>query len=81
MSAVKRSPPPPMCWSCGRAIPEDEYDKFHEKCVSNPSHQKVLDDMGYPLLCCRRMFLGDDPEYRRIMALYDMATINDTPHL
>jgi len=81
MAAVKRISPPPCCWSCGQNLPEKDFDAFHEQCDSDKGQQLVLDEMKYPLACCRRMFLGDNPEYRRIMALYDMGTINEAPHL
>ena len=66
------SKPPPQCFSCGRNIPESEYDKFHEEMKRKPNkgHWLILDKMGYPLDCCRRMFLGDPKEHREIMKLY-----------
>jgi len=81
MAEVKRISPPPVCFSCGRKLPEKDFNIFHQRVEGVEGQQLVLDEMGYPLACCRRMFLGDDDEYRRIMALYDMTTINDAPHL
>jgi DNA-directed RNA polymerase subunit N (RpoN/RPB10) len=79
MSTIRRTPP--VCWSCGRTLPEEDYDRYHDRCDKGEISQIVLDEMGYPLPCCRRFFLGDDKEYRRILSLYDMSTINNAPHL
>jgi len=69
--STKRVPPPPKCFSCGNEIPESDYETFFEKCENGVEKHLQLDVMGYYLNCCRRMLLGDCPEHRRIMALYD----------
>lgn len=69
------SKPPPRCFTCGRGIYESEYDKFHKEMQRNPGKGQwvILDEMGYPLDCCRRMLLSDPKEHREIMKLYIKA--------
>lgn len=63
--------PPRKCFSCGRDIPEKDYDKFHSmKKEGKYTDPCILDKLKYFLPCCRRMLLGDNKEYREIMTLY-----------
>ena len=76
------SPPPPKCFTCGTTLPEEDYETYHQRAeVNKENPRKVLDEMKYPLACCRRMFMGDAYECRRITGLYDYSTINSAPHL
>lgn len=77
----KPIPPAPQCFSCGRNLPEKDYNEFHERVDGGEPHHIVLDKMGYPIECCRRMFLGDPVEHRIIMGLYDLSTVNETPRI
>lgn len=82
MVGRKMLPPPPMCFSCGRQIPEHDYDIYRERTHTDKENPRyVLDDMNYPLKCCRRMFIGDAYEARRLGGLYDYSTLNESPHL
>lgn len=76
---MSNNKPPPVCFSCGKDL-EGYYDIYHERSKTEP-HHRLLDEMGFARGCCRRMFLGDNVELRQIRALYDTATINDSPHL
>jgi len=90
---VDRSKPCPQCWTCGRKIPEKDYEYFHENGGNELDFDdedktvligKLLDDMGYPCKGCRRMFIGDPYEFRRITGLYkkeDIDNIYDSPQL
>lgn len=71
--------PAPLCFSCGRSIPHRDYAIFHALKEEYSSEQKLMDDMEYLSECCRRMFVGDAIECRRILALYDMETLNLAP--
>ena len=78
---IQLGQPAPLCFSCGTSITPKKYKKFH-KCVQKGElQQDVLDDMGYFRPCCRRMFLGDNHEWRKKMSLYDNSTVDDCPTL
>ena len=73
--------PPPVCFSCGCEIPEDDYNLFHkyvEEYVKkgdkeSNAQKKVLDSkLSKPYIrdCCRIMFMGDPLEYRKLSELY-----------
>lgn len=82
MVGRKMLPPPPKCFSCGTALPEDDFETYHQRAeVEMENPRKVLDEMGYPLGCCRRMFMGDAYEARRAAGLYDYSTLGSSPHL
>lgn len=82
MIGRKMLPPPPKCFSCGRTIPESDYEVYRTRTHTDKENPRlVLDEMGYPMGCCRRMFLGDAYECRRLGGLYDYSTLGDSPHL
>lgn len=74
--------PPPVCFSCGTDIKEEHYETYHQRVeIGKENGRKVVDELGFPLMCCRRMIMGDAYETRRIAGLYDYSTINSAPHL
>ena len=73
---------PKTCFSCPTELKREYYIKYEVVC--NESHDvilKVLDEMGLKRACCRRMILSYDPEYYKILSLYDENTLNDAPKL
>ena len=74
--------PPKLCFSCGNTMKDEYYEKYatvHKK--SHDIIMKVLDEMGLEKPCCRRMILGYDPNFYKIIELYDESTINDCPFI
>lgn len=74
--------PAPLCFSCGNALPVDDYELFHklveeyvyEGMDENAAQKIVLDgklSKIYHRVCCRIMFIGDPYEYRKKMGLYN----------
>ncbi|MFH0712980.1 MAG: DNA-directed RNA polymerase subunit N [Candidatus Micrarchaeota archaeon] len=52
---------PVRCFSCGKPVAED-IDAFVMKTqMEKQDPAKVLDELGYPRYCCRRMFLSYVP--------------------
>jgi len=72
--------PPPVCFSCGNEMKDEYYKSYETVCNEKQGIiMKTLDDMGLNKMCCRRMILSYDPEYYKILSLYDEKTINDSP--
>lgn len=61
---------PVRCFSCGKVL--KPFEKFVE--LKDESNQDVaLDEMGYRRICCRRMYLGHNPQIEQDQLLYDMS--------
>ena len=70
---------PKQCFSCGNAIKDEYYNKYetvYKK--STKIIMRMLDDMGLEKPCCRRMILGYDPEYIKIIKMYDETSVNSS---
>ena len=48
---------PVRCWSCHKVIAH-KYDECIDADVEGEDPGQVLDRLGLPLYCCRRMFVG-----------------------
>ena len=48
---------PVRCWSCGKVIAH-KYQEFREAVDEGKDAGQTLDELGFPLYCCRRMFVG-----------------------
>jgi DNA-directed RNA polymerase subunit N (RpoN/RPB10) len=78
--------PAPLCFSCGNALPEHDYDLYH-KLLQNKIRSGLEEDAARKIIldgelskvyqrnCCRIMFIGDPIEYRRGMALYEKGKL------
>lgn len=76
--------PAPLCFSCGKKLPEELYEEYHNNIESGMKHSGIMkwfDTKGLIRPCCRRMVLGDSKELRDILLLYDESTLNDCPKL
>ena len=48
---------PVRCWSCGKVIAH-KYQEYQNALAEGKDAGEVLDDLGFNLYCCRRMFVG-----------------------
>ena len=48
---------PVRCWSCGKVIAH-KYQEYQDAIAEGKDAGEVLDDLGFNLYCCRRMFVG-----------------------
>ena len=48
---------PVRCWSCGKVIAH-KYEEYQNALAEGKDAGEVLDDLGFNLYCCRRMFVG-----------------------
>jgi len=48
---------PVRCWSCGKVIAH-KYQEYQDALAEGKDAGEVLDDLGFNLYCCRRMFVG-----------------------
>jgi len=48
---------PVRCWSCGKVIAH-KYEEYQNAIAEGKDAGEVLDDLGFNLYCCRRMFVG-----------------------
>lgn len=50
---------PVRCFTCGKVVADkwEEYDKRVNK--DHEDAAKVLDELGFPRYCCRRMFISN----------------------
>ena len=48
---------PVRCWSCGKVIAH-KYREYQSALAEGKEAGEVLDDLGFNLYCCRRMFVG-----------------------
>ena len=48
---------PVRCWSCGKVIAH-KYQEYQSALAEGKDAGEVLDDLGFNLYCCRRMFVG-----------------------
>ena len=48
---------PVICWSCGKVIAH-KYEEYRNALAEGKDAGEVLDDLGFNLYCCRRMFVG-----------------------
>jgi len=48
---------PVRCWSCGKVIAH-KYQEYQNALAEGKDAGEVLDELGFNLYCCRRMFVG-----------------------
>tara|TARA_B100000900_G_scaffold403748_1_gene411214 strand:+ start:619 stop:825 length:207 start_codon:yes stop_codon:yes gene_type:complete len=48
---------PVRCWSCGKVIAH-KYEEYQNALAEGKDAGEVLDDLGFKMYCCRRMFVG-----------------------
>lgn len=48
---------PVRCFTCGKLI-GDKWEEFTLRVQNGENPAKVLDDLGFTRICCRRMFLS-----------------------
>ena len=48
---------PVRCWRCGKVIAH-KYQEYQDALAEGKDAGEVLDDLGFNLYCCRRMFVG-----------------------
>lgn len=49
---------PVRCFSCNNPVSE-KWGEFQERVSKGENPGKVLNELGFNRLCCRRMFLGN----------------------
>ncbi len=64
---------PKECFSCGTPINQEKVAKFHYKTIHKERTPSiVLDKFNILKPCCRRMFLGDPFETRKLQEQYQL---------
>lgn len=58
---------PPRCFTCGKVLILEKYQKLLEE---GYKEDNAMDLMGLKRFCCRRMFLGYVPEIDESLTLY-----------
>lgn len=48
---------PIRCFTCGKLI-GDKWEEFTLRIQNGENPAKILDDLGFTRICCRRMFLS-----------------------
>jgi DNA-directed RNA polymerase subunit N len=48
---------PVRCFTCGKLI-GDKWEEFTSRVQNGENPSKILDDLGFTRICCRRMFLS-----------------------
>ncbi len=48
---------PIRCFTCGKLI-SDKWKEFTSRVQNGENPAKILDDLGFTRICCRRMFLS-----------------------
>jgi len=49
---------PVRCFSCNKPVSE-KWEEFQERVSKGEEAGKILDELGFERLCCRRMFLSN----------------------
>jgi len=49
---------PVRCFSCNKPVSE-KWGEFQERVSKGEEAGKILDELGFERLCCRRMFLSN----------------------
>ena len=61
---------PVRCFTCG-ALVGSKYETFKQKVMDGNSPDDVLDELGLPKYCCRRMILSNEDVIDQILPYYD----------
>ena len=61
---------PPRCFTCGKVIKWEPFEKKIKKNGDLDAKLKALDSLRYKRRCCRRMFLCHIPEYEEELLMY-----------
>mgnify|MGYP001190684192 CR=1 FL=1 len=61
---------PVRCFTCG-ALVGSKYETFKQKVMDGNSPDDVLDELGLPKYCCRRMILSNEDIIDQILPYYD----------
>jgi DNA-directed RNA polymerase subunit N (RpoN/RPB10) len=69
---------PPRCFTCGKPIYLDPYQKLMS---SGLSQDISLDKLGYRRMCCRRMFISYPEELEQSLSLYDLSKKSGDPKI
>ncbi|MBD3228260.1 MAG: DNA-directed RNA polymerase subunit N [Candidatus Lokiarchaeota archaeon] len=48
---------PIRCFTCGKII-ADKWETYEERVTNGEPANKVLDELGFERICCRRMFIS-----------------------
>lgn len=69
---------PIRCFTCGKPL---RYSPYEKKLQNGLSPDEALDSLGIIRFCCRRMFLGHNPQIEEDLLLYESPRRNRNPEV